>query len=328
MQSVQMLRNISESELSMPVRSEVYPGARIGRWTVLSKCAGDGERRWRCRCDCGTERDVFERSLRYGGSLSCGCLRKDRAYEAIARDLTGQRFGRLTVIGIAMTDGKSGCQWRCRCDCGKETVLAGTLLMTGKRTSCGCDTVKKYAFSDISGQKFHRLTALYPLDKRTAKGGVIWHCRCECGNELDVPYNNLLYSNLRSCGCRRREHDMQLKELLPHVDGTSICHLRSKKTPKNNTTGVRGVYLIRGRYVAKIVFQKKQYLLGTYDKLEDAADARREAEAVLNDQVATFYDRWADKAKEDREWADANPISISVERRNGELRVELLPRLQ
>lgn len=121
---------------------------------------------------------------------------------------------------------------------------------------------------------------------------------------------------------------MQLKELLPHVDGTSICHLRSKKTPKNNTTGVRGVYLIRGRYVAKIVFQKKQYLLGTYDKLEDAADARREAEAVLNDQVATFYDRWADKAKEDREWADANPISISVERINGELRVELLPRLQ
>ena len=328
MQAVQMRRSISEGRDIVPVRNEVYPGARIGRWTVLSKSTGDGERRWICRCECGTERDVFERSLRYGGSLSCGCLRKDNAYEAIAYDLTGQRFGRLTVIGKALASGKRGCQWRCRCDCGKEAVLAGTLLMTGKRISCGCDTVKKYAFSDISGQKFNRLTALYPLENRTVKGGLIWHCRCECGNELDVSYNNLLYTNMKSCGCKKQEHDMQLKELLPHVDGTSICHLRSKKTPKNNTTGIRGVYRIKGRYVAKIVFQKRQYFLGSYDALADAAEARREAEEQLNNQVIEFYERWKAKADAESGWAEKNPIRISVERRNGEWQVELLPMLR
>ena len=41
------------------------------------------------------------------------------------------------------------------------------------------------------------------------------------------------------------------------VDGTSIDAIRSKKVPKDNTTGYKGVYLIRGKYVAKIVFQKK-----------------------------------------------------------------------
>lgn len=312
----------------MPAKYDVLPGARIGRWTILRQCEGGSERRWKCRCDCGKERDVSDRGLRYGSSLSCGCLRKERAYEANVHDLTGQRFGKLLVISNEKTNGSAGCRWKCRCDCGKEAVFSGTLLMTGKRSSCGCDAVKKYAFSDISGQKFNRLTALYPLDKRTAKGGLIWHCRCDCGNELDVPYNNLLYSNMRSCGCQRREHDLELKELLPHVDGTSICHLRSKKTPKNNTTGVKGVYLIRGRYVAKIVFQKKQYLLGTYDNLADAAEARKEAEEALHDQVTTFYDRWQERAKEDREWAEANPISISVVRRNGLFRVELLPPMQ
>lgn len=39
---------------------------------------------------------------------------------------------------------------------------------------------------DITNQKFYRLTALYPTDKRDRDRSVIWHCRCECGNEVDV----------------------------------------------------------------------------------------------------------------------------------------------
>ena len=311
----------------MRFKNTVYPGAKIGRWTVLQKCSGSDEGRWRCRCECGEERDVAERGLRYGSSQSCGCLRRERAYEANARDLTGQRFGKLRAVSRAEAGGPGGCRWTCQCDCGRETVILGTLLTTGKRTSCGCDSEKRYPFCDISGQKFNRLTALYPLDRRTAKGGLIWHCLCECGNEIDVSYNNLLYSNQKSCGCQRREHDEQLKALLPHVDGTSICHLRSKTTPRNNTTGVRGVYLIKGKYVAKIVFQKKQYFLGRYESLADAAEARKEAEEMLNNRVTAFYDCWRAKADENPEWAKENPISIVVERRNGELQVELLPEL-
>ena len=49
-------------------------GQVFGKWTVL----GDpiktekGERKWLCRCSCGTKRYVLERSLLSGGSLSCG----------------------------------------------------------------------------------------------------------------------------------------------------------------------------------------------------------------------------------------------------------------
>ena len=53
-------------------------------------------------------------------------------------DLTGQRFGKLTVLAPAENVGRLTA-WRCRCDCGQETVAVTKRLRDGHRTSCGCD---------------------------------------------------------------------------------------------------------------------------------------------------------------------------------------------
>lgn len=53
-------------------------------------------------------------------------------------DLTGQRFGKLTVLEPAENIG-SRTAWRCRCDCGQETTVTTRRLRDGHRTSCGCD---------------------------------------------------------------------------------------------------------------------------------------------------------------------------------------------
>lgn len=58
-------------------------------------------------------------------------------------DLTGQRFGRLTVIKQApsyITDDRVYrlTRWYCKCDCGKETIVHGINLKNGKTKSCGC----------------------------------------------------------------------------------------------------------------------------------------------------------------------------------------------
>lgn len=53
------------------------------------------------------------------------------------KDLTGQRFGRLTVIGRSDTlNGRTG--WACVCDCGTPKVVVGSSLNRGATTSCGC----------------------------------------------------------------------------------------------------------------------------------------------------------------------------------------------
>ena len=54
-------------------------------------------------------------------------------------ELTGQKFGRLTVIersGITV-HGKHA-RWLCRCECGNETIVIGRNLRNGNTVSCGC----------------------------------------------------------------------------------------------------------------------------------------------------------------------------------------------
>lgn len=87
-------------------------------------------------------------------------------------------------------------------------------------------------------------------------------------------------------------------------------------------------YLIRGKYVAKILFQKKQYFLGTYEKIEDAAEARKDAEEILFDGVAEHYRKWKAYAEADPDWAVQNPVQVIVNRSNQKLSVTLLPDLR
>lgn len=188
-------------------------GQKYGRLTVVDEyiVPPRGERKWLCRCDCGTQRHVLERTLLYGGSESCGCLRKEKLVEAISPDLTGQVFGELTVLRRAEKPKARGTVWVCKCSCGAEYEVQGTLLTTGRRTRCSSNVHQKnYVYSDITGQKFEMLTALYPIRERKGRKSVVWHCRCDCGNEVDVPYNNLVHCNMKSCGCRKKAHDKKL----------------------------------------------------------------------------------------------------------------------
>lgn len=311
---------------------------KYGRWTVIGEHitiqnrSNRSERKWLCRCDCGTERYVLERSLLHGGSQSCGCASLENRLKAVSYDLDGKTFGDLTVISKAEThprDTRGGIWWTCRCACGNECDVLASLLVTGRKTHCGCKTQpKNYFYKDIKGQKFNRLTALYPTSQRTSQGKMIWHCRCDCGNEIDVSYNELVYSARQSCGCKKKEHDEMMQSFLTRIDGTSLDMLKSKKIWANNTSGAKGVYLIRGKYVAKIVFQQKAYYLGTYKTFEEAAGVRKNAEELLCGEICDYYSRWCEIAASDPKWAEENPMNIKAEKCGNEIRIAILPVLK
>ena len=110
-------------------------GRRFGRLTALSPTAersGRGCVIWRCRCDCGKEVCADLNQLMSGNKKSCGCLKKPPL-----KDYVGKRFGRLTVTGYAGKENGMH-QWKCICDCGKETVAGQTCLQRGTIKSCGC----------------------------------------------------------------------------------------------------------------------------------------------------------------------------------------------
>lgn len=75
-------------------------------------------------------------------------------------DLTGQRFGRLVVIGRAdpPRDLRRRARWRCICDCGREVEVYGFNLSNGNTASCGCLQVERStAASTTHGQSGSRL---------------------------------------------------------------------------------------------------------------------------------------------------------------------------
>lgn len=57
---------------------------------------------------------------------------------AEVKDLTGQRFGRLTVMTRAGADAQGKATWRCQCECGNDVVITGTQLTRNNSRSCGC----------------------------------------------------------------------------------------------------------------------------------------------------------------------------------------------
>lgn len=110
-------------------------GMRFGKLTAVrptEERGSAGTTVWVCRCDCGGEVRAELRQLVTGMRKSCGCL-----IHPPIKDFVGRRFGELTVLEYA---GKQGGmhRWRCRCDCGNETVVGQTLLQSGRTKSCGC----------------------------------------------------------------------------------------------------------------------------------------------------------------------------------------------
>lgn len=117
------------------------------------------------------------------------------------KDLTGQKFGRLTVISRAPNQGRYVC-WNCECDCGNQTIVRATALTSGRTQSCGClykETRPKG--KDLIGQRFGKLTVIEKTDLRKDRK-IVWKCRCDCGG-MTLANTSELQSGLRvSCGCR------------------------------------------------------------------------------------------------------------------------------
>lgn len=77
-------------------------------------------------------------------------------------DLTGQRFGRLTVIERAENNKAGRARWLCRCDCGKYITVTGVDLRTGNTKSCSClKTARLIKQSTTHGESKTRLFQIW-----------------------------------------------------------------------------------------------------------------------------------------------------------------------
>lgn len=202
-------------------------------------------------------------------------------------DLTGKRFGRLTVKYYAGNDKYRQALWLCRCDCGNEKIVSGFCLRRGDVHSCGCIVKNAPAKNSLklAGQRFGRLLVIRRIT-HSKKDYSQWLCRCDCGKEIVVKGKDLTSGKTKSCGCLQRDKASQIAiDIIEktHVLDTDISIIKSQRPYKNNKTGKKGVFLRTkgkqaGMFGARLTCQGVDHFLGNFTSLSDAIAARKAAE--------------------------------------------------
>lgn len=229
-----------------------------------------------------------------------------------AKDLTGQRFGRLTVIRECTDkyiNGKkrTAVMWFCNCDCGEKDVLVSSSNL--KHThSCGClrrelgqiygYNKKRYNNYDLTGEYGIGYTSkgeefYFDLEDYDKIKDYCWHIsssgyvRTNIRNSDNISalfLHNIVMDNVFSY-----EH------MVDHINGIESRHDNRKYNlrivnnsenqmntaiRKDNTSGVKGVNWSEGKekWTARIQVNSKRIFLGNFKYFEDAVKARKEAE--------------------------------------------------
>lgn len=195
------------------IRRKNLTGQRFGLLTAIRPTDKRVQRSviWECKCDCGNTVYASVSALEQGLKKSCGCTKKAPvAFRGLQRpkDMTGERYGALTVV--RPTDQRQGGSvvWECLCDCGKTVFASRTDLVHHGRQSCGCIKVKKETpgrkCEDLTGQRFGKLMAI-ELTEEKKRGRWVWRCKCDCGNTVYIDAGSLKSGNTKSCGCLRKK---------------------------------------------------------------------------------------------------------------------------
>lgn len=177
----------------MPRKREDLAGKVFGKLTAV-KCLGTNEKgrlMWKCKCECGGEIIVYPPNLKKGLTKSCGCLRRE--------DLAGKVFGKLTAVECLGTNEQGYVVWKCKCECGGETVTRTASLKGGTTKSCGCIIVNPR--EDLTGKVFGKLTVIEYAGLDESKKHALWKCICECGKETITRKRRLKSGDTKSCGC-------------------------------------------------------------------------------------------------------------------------------
>ncbi len=215
-------------------------------------------------------------------------------------DEWADKNGALTPA-MVLTTSRAKVWWQCAC--GHQWVQSVAKRIAGEGCAmCGTQHTKHLKlqpFSDeaeksgkplrvnLTGRTFGRLQV---IEHAGVQKESMWRCRCTCGREVVLLHSKLTSGNTTSCGCKQDEvRKENFKNNIHFVEGTCIEKIAAKTTPKNNTSGFRGVsQRPNGRYRAGLTFKGKRYDLGTYPTLEKAIEARLAGEIMMDEFVENF----------------------------------------
>ena len=261
-------------------------GTVFGRLLVLKEVERhpkDNSRQWLTLCSCGKETIVQQRSLRDGSKKSCGCLWN----ELNNLDLVSKTFGFLTVLEkSAHEDNNNGITWICKCHCGNIVTVSTSYLKTGHTRSCGC--LQRSIVGNLNRSHGMSGTPTYTSWKSMLT-------RCYNQNILEYKdyggrgiivcerWRNSFENFYIDMGIRpSADYTLDRKDVNGNYEPNNcrwldrLSQTRNTRFQSNPMNGIRRT--ASGKYRAAIGVNNKHIDLGTFSTIEEAQEARRNAE--------------------------------------------------
>lgn len=208
-------------------------------------------------------------------------------------DLTGQTFGRLTVI---KKDGHIGkdIAWDCICVCGNHKRAIGANLRNKLTQSCGCLQKERCSISNSKSNDYIINNNIVQM--KTAKGQTFIIDIDDLEQVKEYCWRiskGYIVTGLKQIQLHRLLTNCPDDMIADHINGNKLDNRKSNlrictkqqnamncKVSKNNTSGVTGVTWNKqnNNWIAQISINRKNIHIGSFDKFEDAKKARREAE--------------------------------------------------
>lgn len=229
-------------------------------------------------------------------------------------DLTGMKFGRLTVI---RQEGRKNNRiaWLCRCECNNTTIKITEYLKKNYKCSCGCwaseifaeacrkrsktntyDLSKEYGIGYLSSGD----TFLFDKEDYEKIKDINW---AKDGNGYATNKNIKLHRLVTDCPKGKEVDHINHNKLDNRKANLRVCNhsdnLKNQSKHSTNKSGYTGVgfHKASNKWRARITVDYKCYELGDYDTIEEAVKARKEAEKKYYGEFSNSYGRGINEDK-------------------------------
>jgi len=207
-------------------------------------------------------------------------------------DLTGKRFGKLTVKKRVEVDRK-GTFWECKCDCGNVKVVIGNHLKSGNTKSCGCLAKKNGTTHGAGNEPWYGSWMGMVRRMTNPKEHAYNHYVVEKGLHIDPSFVSDPWAFYEEIGeypgkgysIERIDNDLgYIKGNLKWA--TPLEQASNKGIYKNNRSGFSGITWSKERsaWDVRIYHNKKTYFVGRFSDLEEAVKEQKNRKVELTQE--------------------------------------------